>query len=90
MSQELDDRVGQLTKSITDLATELRDKSDIPLDRIAAIEAEITSKSAQIDELVEQKRADDVDRKLQELDDRVKAYTRDTAQGKAAAILAGV
>jgi HK97 family phage major capsid protein len=90
MTQELDDKVGQLTKSITDLATELRDKSDIPLDRITAIEAEIASKSALIDDLVEEKRANDVDRQLKELDERVKAFTRTSAQGKAAAILAGV
>jgi HK97 family phage major capsid protein len=89
MSTELDQKVEALTVSITELATELRDKSDIPLDRITAIEAEITAKSAQIDELVEQKRANDVDRQLRELDERVKAFTRTSAQGKAAAILAG-
>ena len=89
MSQELDQKVEALTKSITDLATELRDKSDIPLDRIAVIEAEIAAKSEQIDELVEQKRADDVDRQLHDLDERVKAFSRASAQSKASAILAG-
>jgi len=89
MTQELDERVGQLTKSITDLATELRDKADIPLDRITAIEAEITAKSALIDEMREEKRANEVESKLHELDERVKAFTRSSAQGKAAAILAG-
>jgi HK97 family phage major capsid protein len=89
MTQELDQRVEALTKSITDLALEMRDKSDIPLDRITAIESEIASKSAQIDAIIEQKRADDVDRQLAELDERVKAFSRSTAQGKAAAILAG-
>ena len=89
MTQELDERVGQLTKSITDLATELRDKADIPLDRITAIEAEIAAKSALIDEMREEKRANEVESKLHELDERVKAFTRSSAQGKAAAILAG-
>lgn len=90
MSQELDQKVEALTKSITDLATELKDKSDLPIDRISAIEGEITAKSALIDELIEEKRANDVDAKLRELDERVKAFSRDAAQGKAAAILAGV
>jgi HK97 family phage major capsid protein len=89
MTQELDQRVGELTKSITDLATELRDKSDIPLDRITAIEAEIDAKSALIDEMREEKRASEVESKLADLDEKVKAFTRQSAQGKAAAILAG-
>jgi HK97 family phage major capsid protein len=37
----------------------------------------------------EEKRANEVESKLHELDERVKAFTRQSAQGKAAAILAG-
>lgn len=90
MSADIDRAVEQLTKEITDLATELRDKSDIPLDRIQSIQEEISVKSATIDELEARKRADNTEAKLKELDDRLKAFTRDQAKGKAAAILAGV
>jgi len=89
MSQELDQKVEALTKSITDLATELKDKSDLPLDRITSIEDEIAAKSDQIDTLIAQKRATEVDERLKALDDRLKAFSRTSAQGKAAAILAG-
>jgi len=89
MSQELDQKVEALTKSITDLATELKDKSDLPLDRITSIEDEIAAKSDQIDGLIAQKRANEVDERLKALDDRLKAFSRTSAQGKAAAILAG-
>jgi len=90
MSTELDQKVEALTTSITDLATELRDKSDIGSDRIVAIQAEIEAKSAQIDDLMAEKRERDVEKQLHDLDERMKAFTRQTAQGKAAAILAGV
>src|SRR5207237_2545294 len=60
-----------------------------PLDRIAAIEEEIAAKSTELDGIEAEKRQSDVDAKLAELDERVKAFTRTTAQGKAAAILAG-
>ena len=91
MAPERDQKVAELTKSIADLATELRDhKSDIPLDRIQQIEAEIAAKSAQIDDIIVEKRQDEVEQKLAELDDRVKSWTRQTAASKASAILAGV
>lgn len=78
-----------LTKSITELASELQDKTDLPLDRITAIEEEITAKSAQIDDLVQQKKTADVEAKMRELDDKIKAFSRDAARTKASAILAG-
>lgn len=89
MSTELDRKVEQLQKEIMDLAAELRDKSDVPLDRIQTIETEIAAKSAAMDDLLAEKKADDVDARLRELDERVKAFTRSQAQNKAAAILAG-
>lgn len=87
---DLNAQVEALTKSITDLASELRDKSDIPEDRITAIEAEITTKSAQLDDLFAKKREQEVDKKLAELDDRLKSFNTAQAKTKAAAILAGV
>lgn len=89
MSADIDRKVDQLHKEITDLAAELRDKSDIPLDRIQDIETEIATKSAAMDDLLAEKKSGDVEAKLRELDERVKAFTRTQAQGKAAAILAG-
>lgn len=89
MSAEIDRKVDQLHKEITDLAAELRDKSDIPMDRIEVIEAEIAAKSAAMDDLLTEKRSNDVEKKLAELDERMKAFTRQTAQTKASAILAG-
>ena len=87
---DLDRRVEELTKNLTSLASELRDKEDIPEDRITAIEAEIEAKSAALDEILAEKKQKEVDAKLADLDERLKAYTRATAKTKAAAILAGV
>jgi HK97 family phage major capsid protein len=87
---DLDRKVEELTKSITDLATELRDKSDIPQDRISVIENEIAAKSAALDELQSEKRQREVDARLAELDERLRSFSRETAKTKAAAILAGV
>ena len=89
MATELDQKVEALTKTVTDLAAELRDKSDIPQDRITAIEEEITAKSAQIDELIAEKKAKEVDARLAALDERMKTFQKQTVQTKAAAILAG-
>jgi HK97 family phage major capsid protein len=86
---DLDNRVEALTKTVTDLATELRDKSDMPVDRVTAIEEEINAKSAQIDDLIAEKRSKDIDDKLAALDDRMKAFQRQSVQTKATAILAG-
>ena len=89
MASEQDEQVAQLTKEITDLATELRDKSDIGLDRIQAIQDEITAKSAQIDDLAQVKRTNDAESRIRELEAKMAAFTRTTAQTKASAILAG-
>src|SRR6185369_10567344 len=89
MSQERDQRVDAIRKSITDLATELRDKSDLPLDRVTSLQAEIATKSAEIDAIMEEERHEQVDAKLNDLEAKMAAWTRQTAQGKAAAILAG-
>jgi HK97 family phage major capsid protein len=87
---DLNQQIEALTASITELATEVREKADIPQDRIESIEAEITVKSAQLDELFAKKREQEVDKKLAELDDRLKAFNTSQAKTKAAAILAGV
>lgn len=89
MSAEHDRKVEQLTKEITDLASELRDKSDLPLDRIQSIQEEIATKSAAMDDIIAEARTENVESKLKELDERLKAFTRTTAQSKASAILAG-
>ena len=90
MSSELDRKVEALTASITELASELREKDEIPQDRISAIETEISVKSAQLDDLLKEKRESEVDKKLAELDERLKAFNRSSAETKASAILAGV
>jgi len=87
---DLDQKVEALTKSITDLASEMRDKADLPLDRVTAIEEEIAAKSAALDDLQAEKREREIDAKLAQLEDRVKSFTRDAARTKTAAILAGV
>lgn len=87
---DLNQKVEALTKSITDLAAELQDKADIPQDRIAAIEAEIAVKSEQLDGLIAEKRDKEVEAKLADLDERLKAFNQTQARTKAAAILAGV
>ena len=89
MPPELDERVAALTKQVTELAEELRDKSDIPADRITSIEDEITAKSAQIDELIAEKRQKQVDERLAAMDERLKALQKTTVAAKASAILAG-
>ena len=83
-------QVEALQKSLMDLAGELTNRDDIPADRVAAIEAEIEAKSAQIDDLWREKRAQDVDAKIAELDARLQAFNQTSAKAKAAAILAGV
>lgn len=87
---EIDRKAEELRTQLIALATELKDKSDIGMDRIMAIQDEITAKSAALDELEAEKRAQSVDAKLAELDDRLKAFTRENARTKAAAIMAGV
>jgi HK97 family phage major capsid protein len=87
---DLNAKVDALTKSITDLAAELREKDDIPQDRITAIEAEIAVKSEQLDDLLAEKRQSEIDKKLEDLDERLKSFNQAQARTKAAAILAGV
>jgi HK97 family phage major capsid protein len=90
VSTELDRKVEALTASITDLASELRDKSDIPADRIDAIEAEIAVKSSQLDDLIAEKKDKQIEAKLADLDDRLKSFNQAQARTKAMAIMAGV
>ena len=87
---DLNQKVEALTKSITELASELKDKQDIPQDRITAIEAEISVKSEQLDSLIAEKKQTEIDSKLAELDERLNSFNKAQARTKAAAILAGV
>ena len=86
---ELDNKVSELTAQVIELAKELKEKEDIPVDRVTAIEEEINVKSKEIDDLMAEKRAKDVDAKLAALDERLKAFQRTSASQKAQAILAG-
>lgn len=86
----LNEKIEALTSSLHELAGELRDTSEIPQDRITAIEAEIAVKSSQLDELIAEKRDKEIEAKLADLDSRLKAFNRTQAETKAAAILAGV
>src|SRR6185369_7409716 len=90
MSTERDQKVDALKAAITELATELRDKSDLPLDRITAIQAEITTKSSEIDDLLTEEKTEALESQLADLQTKFASFTRQSAQGKAAAILAGV
>jgi HK97 family phage major capsid protein len=90
VSTELDRKVEALTASITELAGELKEKADIPADRIDAIEAEIAVKSAQLDDLIAEKKDKQIEAKLADLDERLKSFNQAQARTKAAAILAGV
>src|SRR5690349_20458266 len=87
---DLDQKVEALTASIRELAAELTDKKDLPTDRVVQIEAEITAKSAALDELEQAKAQRNVQAQLSALTDRLNAYTRENAQTKTAAILAGI
>ena len=89
MSQERDQKAAQLKTEITELATELRDKSDIPMDRIEAIEGEIGTKSTELDDLIREERQEAIEAKTARLEEQFKAFTRGSAQSKASAILAG-
>lgn len=85
----MDPRVEQLHKEIQDLAAEVVDKADMPLDRVEAIEAEIATKSAALDKLLADIQSSKVEAQLAELDSRFKAFARSESRSKAAAILAG-
>src|SRR6185369_2420110 len=89
MSTERDQRVASIKTSLVELASELRDKSDLPLDRVTAIETEIAAKSAELDDIAAEQRQDEVEAKLSELDAKMAAWTRQSATSKASAILAG-
>jgi HK97 family phage major capsid protein len=88
-SNELDSRAEALRAEIMELAEELTDKSDMPADRVDAIEQEITTKSAQLDKLEADKRAQTLDEQVKSLEDRMKAFSREKASAKAQAILKG-
>ena len=85
----MDPRIEALQKEITDLAAEVQDKEDMPLDRVQQIEAEIEVKSAALDKLIAENQQAKVEKQLAELDERFKAFARTGARDKAAAILAG-
>ena len=85
-----DPRVEALRKEIEDLASEVINKTDMPLDRVEAIEAEISVKAAALDKIEAEVKSHQVEAQLAELNDRFKAFARSDARSKASAILAGV
>ncbi len=85
-----DQQVEAIKATITELATELRDKSDLPMDRITAIQAEIASKSAEIDDILTEEKAEQTDAKLADLEAKMASWQRTSASAKASAILGGV
>ena len=87
---DLDQRVEELTTQVTELAKELRDKDDIPADRVQSIQEEITAKSAQIDALQAEDRQNQLQAQIKKLDDRLTAFSRTDASAKVSAILSNV
>lgn len=85
----MDPRIEALQKEIRDLAAEVIDKTDMPLGRVEAIEAEIGIKAAALDKIEAENKSKAVEAKLAELDERFKAFARTDARTKASAILAG-
>lgn len=79
----------ELRKQLLDLGDELKDP-ETPQDRITAIEAEIEVKAAAFEAIQSDNRVAAVEAKYNELEERLKAYTRESAKTKAQAILAGV
>jgi HK97 family phage major capsid protein len=87
LSAEHDKKAEQLTAEIKGLAEEL--KADPSPERVTAIREEINIKSAAIDRLDEEKQNEATQAKLRELDDRMKAFARESVSAKASAILMG-
>lgn len=85
-----DPRVEALHKELRDLATEIVNEPNMPLDRVEAIEAEIATKTAALDKIEAESKSALVEAKLAELDDRFKAFARAESRDKASRILAGV
>ena len=85
----MDPRIEALQAEIKELASEVLDKTDMPLDRVADIEAEISVKSAALDKIEADNRAKAIEAQLAAMDDRFKAFARTDARTKASAILAG-
>jgi HK97 family phage major capsid protein len=79
----------ELRKQLLDLGDELRDP-ETPQDRVTAIEAEIEVKAQAFEAIQADNRVSAVESKYNELEERLKAFTRETAKTKAQAILAGV
>jgi HK97 family phage major capsid protein len=90
LSNDSDNRIAAIRDEILHLATELKDKADMDLDRVKAIQEAITTKSAQIDDIFTEERTSKVEEQVADLEEKLKSFTRQQAQGKAAAILAGV
>jgi HK97 family phage major capsid protein len=87
---EIDRKAEELRAQIVSLATELKDKSDIGLDRITAIQEEITAKSAALDDLEAESKFARVDAQMRDMEERMKAFTVSNARLKTAAIMAGI
>lgn len=85
----MDERVEALQAEILALATEVKDKADMPLDRVEAIEAAIEVKSAALDKILAENRQKKVEEQIEALSKRFESVARSDARMKAAAIMAG-
>jgi HK97 family phage major capsid protein len=89
-AQEITRKEQELRTQLVALATEVKEKADIGLDRITQIEEEITTKSAELDDLEALKSRMRIDTRVTELEDRLKSFTMEQSRSKASAILNAV
>ena len=82
----LDQRIEEMTVGIKALAAEMTDKQNIGLDRIKAIEDEITRRDGELEELLTAKRAEETETRIKALESR---FSEARVGSKAAAILSG-
>lgn len=87
MSTELNQRIEEMTAGLKSLASELKDKQNQSLDRIAAIEAEIESRDKALEGLLAEKRRTDAEERIKALEARFGDELKPGS--KAAQILAG-
>ena len=85
----MDPRAEALQAELVALAGELKDKADMPLDRVEAIQEEITVKSAALDKIEAEARQAKVQAELDSVKARLDNMARADARTKASAILAG-
>ncbi len=83
-------RIEELQGEIRQIAKEIVETPDMDPDTQAKHEEAIAAKSAELESIMSEDRQKATEAKIAMLEDRVKAYARDSARTKASAILAGV